>query len=275
MSSSENTEKNGIDWNEMAETFDRWLPYIQPVADALIDIADIREGDSILDVASGTGEPSLSLARRYRDKQVSILGVDNAAEMVRRATQKVEAGHLSGLRFQQMQAEALTFSDGTFDRVISRFGVMLFDDPLRGVKQMRRVLKAGEKVALAVWGEFHEICSLHLIWDLLMSETPLEKRPPLPRIGRMGAPGKLKTLLSEAGFRNIEVKPFLVTYRFDDFASYWSVSTTSGLLKEPLDTFSPERQQSIQEMAEVRTIPFRKNGALVFQNQAILASAIK
>lgn len=259
----------------MAEDFDQWLPHIQPVAEALIDLADIRKGDSILDVASGTGEPSLTLARRCRGKQVNIVGIDGAAAMVRRATEKAEAAGFSNLTFQEMQAETLSFSSDTFDRVISRFGVMLFDDPLCGVKEMRRVLKPGGKMAAAVWGEFHEIRSLYLIWDLLMAETSPEKRPPLPRIGRMGPPGKLEDLLSEAGFRKIAVKPFTVGYCFDDFASYWSDSTSSGLLKGPLDVFPPARRRAIREMAEARTARFRHNGALVFQNQALIASAVK
>jgi len=275
MTNSKDSQETAADWNEMAGAFDRWLPYIQPVAEALIDLADVAPGHQVLDVASGTGEPSLSLARRYAKQGIKIVGVDGAEAMVRLATKKASAAGFSNLTFQQMQAEALSFSKASFDRVISRFGVMLFDDPLKGLQEMRRVLRPDGKIAIAVWGEFHEISSLYLLWDLFISEMPPEKRPPMPRIGRMGPPGKLEALLREAGFQEIEVKPLSVPYRFESFDSYWAVSTDAGLLKAPLETFSPEQQKRIRDIAEARSAPFCKNGTLIFQNKALLASAVK
>jgi len=273
--STRTLQENVIDWNEMAEVFDRWLPYIQPLAEALIDLADISEGDAVLDVASGTGEPSLTLARRFRNRKIDVVGVDGAAAMVERANQKAQAEGLSALRFEEMKAEALSFESNRFDRVISRFGVMLFDDPLLGVEAMRRVLKPKGKMAIAVWGEFRRISSLYLVWDVLMKSLPEEARPPLPRIGSLGPPGKLEALLKSAGFEAIEIKPYVLTYRFDDFESYWSVGTSAGLLKDALDRLSPSQRQSIKNKVEGLMAPYRKNGGLAFENEAILALASK
>lgn len=261
----------------MAEAFDRWLPYIQPIAEALIDIADISEGHAILDVASGTGEPSLTLARRYGHQGISIIGVDGAEAMVARANQKAEAEGLNCLTFQSMKAEALDFDNARFDRVISRFGVMLFDDPPRGISEMRRVLRHGGKMAIAVWGEFHKNPSLYLIWDVLMKAMPEADQPAMPRIGRLGADGVLETLLEESGFEedHFEVNPFMLTYRYDDFESYWEISTSAGMLKEPLDSFSASQQEDIKAEVEQRCRPYWKDGGLVFQNQALLASCVK
>lgn len=268
-------QENTIDWDSMAEVFDRWLPYIHPVAEALIHIADISEGQTVLDVASGTGEPSLTLARRYHGKQVKIVGVDGAEAMSKRANQKAQAEGFSGLSFQHMKAEDLRFSNAAFDRVISRFGVMLFDDPLKGLEEMRRVLKHGGKMAIAVWGEFENLTSMHLIWETLMEALPEAERPPLPRIGRLGTPGKLETLLEEAGFEQFEVNPLLLTFRFENFESYWKINTEAGLLKEPLDLFSPSDQEKLKEKVRKLSQPFQKSGELVFKNEALLALAVK
>lgn len=261
----------------MAEAFDRWLPYIQPIAEALIDLADISKGQSILDVASGTGEPSLTLARRYGKKGISIVGVDGAEAMVARANQKAEAEALTCLQFRQMKAEALDFENAQFDRVISRFGVMLFDDPLLGVSEMRRVLRHGGKMVIAIWGEFYKIPSLYLIWDVLMKAMPKDKQPFTPRIGGLGAEGVLDTLLEEAGFEEdyLEIKPFILTYRYDDFESYWEISTSAGMLKEPLDSLSAEVQSDLKKKVEKLTLPYCENGKIVFHNEAILASCVK
>ncbi len=270
-----NPQETTINWDDMAEAFDRWLPYIQPVAETLIDLADIAEGHAILDVAAGTGEPSLTLARRHGHQNISITGVDGAEAMVARANMKANKEGLPYLQFQHMKAETLSFENARFDRVISRFGVMLFDDPPRGVDQMRRVLKHGGKMAIAVWGEFHKITSLHLVWNALMQALPEEKRLPLPRMASLGAPGLLHNLLEEAGFEHIQITPLNLFFRFDDFESYWKISTEAGLLKEPLDTFSPEEQEKLKQKVKTLTASYQENGQLVFQNEALVAFVIK
>ena len=258
----------------MSKTFDRWLPYIQPVAEALLSLADISEGDEILDVAAGTGEPSLTIARRFGSK-VHITAVDGAEAMVAVAEAKRRREGLSSATFRQMKAEALAFPADRFDRVISRFGVMLFDDPLRGLQEMRRVLKPGGKMAIAVWSEFHRIESLSLIWELIMKRLPAGERPPLPKMAELGPPGKLDALLRNAGFRQFEIKPFSLFYTFDNFETYWAINTESGTLREPLDRFGPAEQEEIKKEASNRIAPFLKEGKIIMENQALLASAVK
>ena len=263
-----------IDWNEMAKSFDRWLPFIQPVADQLISLAEISEGQKVLDVASGTGEPSLTIARRFGSR-ITLTGVDGAEAMVAAADEKAQREGLQGISFQKMKAERLTFPSNQFDRVISRFGVMLFDDPLAGLQEMRRVLKEGGKMAIAVWGEFSKMESLYHIWEALMKRLPEEKRLPTPKMADLGAPGKLEALLLEAGLKKHEVKPFPLFYRFDSFESYWKISTEAGALKEPLDHLSPIDQKKLKEEVREKTASFQKKDQIQFQNDVLLAVAVK
>jgi len=258
----------------MSKTFDRWLPYIQPVAEALISLADLSDGHDVLDVAAGTGEPSLTIARRFGSK-VRLIGVDGAEAMVSVANEKLRKERLSGVTFLQMKAESLAFPSDRFDRVISRFGVMLFDNPLQGLKEMRRVMKPEGKMAIAVWSEFHRIESLHLIWELIMKRLPVEERPPLPKMADLGPPGKLEALLRGAGFKRFEIKPLPLRYTFDDFETYWAINTESGTLREPLDRLSPAEQEAVKREASARMAPFQREGRIVMRNQALLAAAVK
>lgn len=258
----------------MAETFDRWLPYIQPVAEALISAADLAEGQRILDVASGTGEPSLTIARRFGPR-LRITGVDGAEAMVKIAAEKAAREKLSGVDFRQMKAEALGLKSEQFDRVLSRFGVMLFDDPLAGMKEMRRVLKTGGKMAVAVWGEFSQIRSIHLIWEIIIKRLPQNERPALPKMADLGPAGKLEALLRSAGFQNFQIKPLPLRYTFDDFERYWQINTESGTLRAPLDQFSPEEQEKIKQEAAAAVAPYRRHGKIVIENLALLAAATK
>lgn len=268
------SDSKAIDWNEMSKTFDRWLPYIQPVAEALLSLADLSEGQEILDVAAGTGEPSLTIARRF-GSTVRITAVDGAEAMVAVADEKRRKEGLSGVTFRQMKAEALGFHSNRFDRVISRFGVMLFDDPLLGLKEMRRVMRPGGKMAIAVWSEFHRIESLHLIWELIMKRLPLKERPPLPKMADLGPPGKLQALLQNAGFGPFEIRPLPLFYTFEDFETYWAINTESGTLRELLDRFPLIEQEEIKREASNQIAPFLRDGKIIMENQALLAGAVK
>lgn len=258
----------------MAKTFDRWLPYIRPVAERLLSLANLAEGQEVLDVAAGTGEPSLTIARRFGAK-IRVTAIDGAEGMVSAAEEKRKRERLAGVTFQQMKAESLLFPTESFDRVISRFGVMLFDDPLQGLKEMRRVLKTGGRMTIAVWGDLHEIPSVHLIWKTIMERLPPEEALPTPRMANLGPPGKLEGLLQAAGFNPFEIFPLPLVYPFDDFESYWKISTESGTLREPLDRFSPVEQEEIKRETFDRTASYRQNGKIVFENRALLATALK
>ncbi|MBI3805621.1 MAG: class I SAM-dependent methyltransferase [Nitrospirae bacterium] len=263
-----------IDWNEMAKSFDRWLPYIQPVAEALIASADLSKGQQLLDVAAGTGEPSLTIARRF-GPHLRITAIDGAEAMVGIAREKGQREGLSSVTFLQMKAEALGFETERFDRVISRFGVMLFDDPILGMKEMRRVLKTGGKMAIAVWGEFNQIRSIHLIWERILKRLPQDRRPPTPKMADLGPPGKLEALFQSAGFRDVRITPLRLEYTFDDFETYWKINTESGTLKAPLDQFSPIDQEKIKQETSLAISAYRKNGKIVIENRALLATTIK
>src|SRR3569832_2698382 len=95
-------------------------PQLAPVGEALLEALAARPGDKILDIASCTGEPALTLARRQ--PHVDIIGIDAAAGMVRAAQNKVKAEGLGNITFHTMPAEHLAF-----DRILCRFGVMLFE----------------------------------------------------------------------------------------------------------------------------------------------------
>lgn len=102
---------------------------------------------TILDVATGTGDLALALAKRIPAAQ--IVGVDLSAEMLRVAEKKVgERGMAAQIVLQQGDAEHLEFDDGSFDAVTVAFGVRNFEDIASGLREMRRVLKSGGQLVV-------------------------------------------------------------------------------------------------------------------------------
>lgn len=261
------------DWNAAAETFDRWLPHIQPVGDRLIELIDVHPGHAVLDVASGTGEPSLSIARRFGG--VTIWGVDAATAMVEKAAQKAAAEGLHHASYRVMAGERLDFPPGRFDRIVCRFGVMLFDDPVAGAREIWRVLKPGGRTAIAVWGPIDRLASVYPLWKLLPDFLPPADRPPEPRMTRLGPPGALDRVLTDAGWTGIKIEPLTVTYRFESPAAFWNLATESGLFKDLLPKFSCHALVAFKARALADISIYRQGDAIELPNLAILATADK
>lgn len=116
-------QNNQPDWGKLAEKFDIWLPQLASVGSDLLNALDAQNGDKILDLGSGTGEPALTLARDMKGK-VDILGIDAAEGMVKVANKKVAEANLAGIAFETMPAEKLSHSDNSFDKALCRFGII-------------------------------------------------------------------------------------------------------------------------------------------------------
>ena len=121
-----------------------------PVTEALVEEAQIGSWHSVLDIATGPGEPALTIASLV-GPQGKIFGVDAIPEMVAGARREASRLELRNVQFDVAFADHLPFPANSFDAVVSRFGVMFFPSPLDAVREMLRVLKPGQKLVLAVW----------------------------------------------------------------------------------------------------------------------------
>lgn len=116
------------------------------IAESLCEAADLRAGDCVLDVASGSGNVALAAARRWCD----VVGIDYVPALVARARERAAAEHLSAT-FKDGDAERLEFADGSFDVVMSVVGVMFAADQEKAAGEMLRVCRSGGRIALANW----------------------------------------------------------------------------------------------------------------------------
>src|SRR2546422_5376550 len=135
------------------------LPEFRPFGRRLIKLAGIRSGMWVLDVATGPGEPALTIARRVGPRGL-VAGVDFSPTMLRRARARARALGVRNGQFHEMDAERPTFAGLTFHRVVCRFGLMLMPAAERALAQMRRVLVPGGGIRRAGWGGPNEVHSL-------------------------------------------------------------------------------------------------------------------
>src|SRR5690349_4268374 len=143
------------EWNDNVAAWREHAPTIRtifaPLTKVMIEEAGIAAGQTVLDVAGGPGEPSLTIAEIVGPSG-SVTMTDAVAGMVAAAEEEAERRGLTNVQFRQALADSLPFADNSFDVAVSRMGVMFFPDVVRGLREILRTLKPEGVICLAVWG---------------------------------------------------------------------------------------------------------------------------
>jgi ubiquinone/menaquinone biosynthesis C-methylase UbiE len=170
------------------------------VTETLVDYAQPRAGMKILDLASGTGEPAISLASRV-EPGGQVTALDLSAELLEIAAERARERKLANLAIKQADAHEIPFQDDSFDLVTSRFGVMFFQT--KALQEARRVLKPGARACFVAWGPFEQPFWLSMM-GVVHKYAGGARTAPGQDPCRYGEPGSLSAALREAGFQQIE-----------------------------------------------------------------------
>ena len=265
------------EWQESAIFWRKHYPTIRtmfaPVTNALIE-ARILEGDIVLDVAGGSGEPSLTIAEQIGPRGL-VTCTDAVAEMVAAAKAEAERRGLLNIEFRQCLADSLPFEKDTFDVTVCRLGVMFFPDVPAALKEMMRVTKSEGTIAFAVWGRSEVNPFAHIVTDVLSRyiETP-PTLPDAPGAFRFGEPGKLAHMLTEAGA--LQVRERQLNFRIEAPLSpdqFWKMrSQTSATLRDKLASLPPEQASKVRLDVLQAVQEFFPNGQMSFPAQMLIVS---
>lgn len=199
-------------WSESAPYWEKYRPVITgmfaPVAQALMEDARIGNGNAVLDLATGPGEPALTIAETVGPEGM-VVGTDVAPEMVEAAQREATRRKLQNARFEVVFSggqgtDSLPFPDNTFDAAVSRFGVMFFPNPAECLREVLRVLKPRGRVALAVWSlqeknPFDHVVSRVVERIMSLYVEPAAVKPSPSDMFRFAKPGDLLGVLVNAG----------------------------------------------------------------------------
>jgi SAM-dependent methyltransferase len=157
----------------------------------LLDAARVETGLRVLDLACGPG----FVAGRARGRGALVTGLDFSAAMIALA----RAAH-PGIRFEEGDAEALPFADGSFDIVVANFGIHHVPDPVRALSEARRVLQPGGRMAFTSWAAPAENVAWKLLFDAISAHGDLTAAKTAPSGGGLRTPEDLLRVLDAAGF---------------------------------------------------------------------------
>jgi ubiquinone/menaquinone biosynthesis C-methylase UbiE len=269
------------EWHDSAPYWQKHAPIIRvmfaPLTRALIEEAGIREGQTVLDVAGGPGEPSITIAETVGPSG-SVTCTDAVAEMVKAAEGEARRRGLTNVKFRQCEAGRLPFAADSFDAAVCRFGAMFFPDPLAALRDMLRVTRPGGAVSLAVWHR-SDLNPYYYVINRVTSrfvETP-PAEPGAPGAFRFAELGALAHILEEAGAAGVRER--LLKFHIEapiTPAEFWAMrSETSGTLREKLTGLSTEERARVAQEVEESARPFFPHDRMSFPAQVIIVTGEK
>jgi len=242
------------------------------VTEALVQYSRPLPDMRVLDLASGTGEPGISLA--YRVPQGSVTAVDQNSELLDIAAKRARDKNLLNVVTQRADAHHLPFADQSFDLATCRFGVMFFSDSQRALAELHRVLKPGARACFVAWGPMEQpywqstmkIVHRHVGGSML----PPGGSDPF----RFSAPGALSKVLNSAGFHEVEESTQNLPWTWpgdaeEVFEYAWAVAAP---FRPMLERVRVEELPVIRAEATVAIERYRVGDEIRFGADVVLAS---
>jgi SAM-dependent methyltransferase len=263
------------DWLGRAPYWDKWADRIADLADRfnapLLDALELAPGQRVLDLASGTGEPALSAAARVAPAG-HVTATDLVPAMLDGARRRASARGLANIAFEGADMEALPFPDANFDRVTCRFGIMFVPDPVRAMREARRVLVPQGRIGLMAWGPIEETTIMAIVRDA--GDAVLGPRANgqalLPF--RMGNEGALASPLAAAGFAKIDERAIRFAPEIDASTPFWRPMVEMTLGARLLG-IAEETRTRLETDIHQRLEPYRAEGVYRLKVHVRLATA--
>jgi ubiquinone/menaquinone biosynthesis C-methylase UbiE len=255
-----------VTWAGLSAGWAKWdsviMAQLGPVGAAMIESLEIAEEQQHLDIAAGTGEPGLSIARLAPKGRVVL--TDLVAEMLEVAARRAAAQGIANIETEVCSADDLPFADGTFDSVSVRFGYMFFPDTAKATAEFVRVLKPGGRLCSSVWVKPDENPWTAIAMQAIATETVVAAPDPHgPNMFRCAAPRHVSALYEHAGLRDIaewDVDVELVTRSPEE---YWEmISEHVSLAVAALQQVDEPARARIRANAVAEVSAFEKDGSV-------------
>jgi ubiquinone/menaquinone biosynthesis C-methylase UbiE len=264
-------------WDSVAEGWKEWWEPIekgaQKLSQRLIELAKIKPGQRVLDVATGIGEPSISAAKVVGTGG-HVLATDISRQMLAIAKERARfLGLQDIIEFKESDAENLDLTNSLFDAALCRWGLMLLPNLEAAIGKIYSSLASGGRFAAAVWADATKVPVISLATRIIGSQIQMSApQQGVPNPFSLAETNKLENSLARAGFRDIHIDTVIVTFEFEsgeDYCRYCQAVSASARIALSKET--EERKEDVwRRVAEEAARNYGStNGLIKMDNESI------
>ncbi len=272
-------EQQKATWNKFSPGWKKWdeftMNFLKPMGDKIIEALQIKEDDQVLDIACGTGEPGLTIAALTTKGKVT--GTDLAEQMLVIAMENAAHKQLKNYETNACDVCELPYGQTHFDKISCRMGFMFFPDMQLASDEMYRILKSGGIMATSVWttGDKNEwVTNIMGVINKNMQLPP----PPAgaPGMFRCGAPGFIKSIMENSGFKNIQEQTVSGKVLYADFEEMWQMmNEVAAPVVGALSKADETMKQKIKAEAAKQSEQYKTDKGLELDFESLVISGSK
>ncbi len=257
-------------WGEHAEYADTRGAEI---TERMLDLTAPGPGDRVLELACGAGGVGLAAATRVAPGGEVVLS-DVIPEMTAIASRRAAALGLANVSARPLDMEQIAEPDGSYDVVVCREGLMLVPEPDRACREIRRILRPGGRLAVAVWGPRERNPWLGIVFDAVSAQFRAPVPPPgVPGPFSLDDPDSLAGLLSGAGLADVHVGELPTPLRARSFEEWWTrTCALAGPLASRVASLPDEAARALRSRVQGAIRPYETPAGLEFPGVTLIAA---
>lgn len=260
---------------DFARAWNKWFDVIEvgarPVSERMIELAGITAGQRVLDLATGIGEPALTLARKVGGSG-EVVALDHSPQMLAFGRQRADAAGVNNIDFREMDLDSLDLPEGHFDAVFCRWGLMFVADLPRCLAAIHKALRPGGAFAATVWGAAEKAPSLSLSMQVANQVLGIVD-PAVPAPFSLADVDAFRAEITRAGFGTFSGEWVPVVYEFPSAQAYLEHRLDcSALFRDRLALLSKDKKQAVMSAITEAVEAYRSDsGRLRMVNQTYCA----
>jgi ubiquinone/menaquinone biosynthesis C-methylase UbiE len=258
-------------WDKAAlfyETF--WSRQLVPAQELLLELADLGPGEKILDIACGTGLVSFR-ARELVGATGTVIGTDISEKMIEHCEAKTRQLGLNNISFKRMEAEELSLDPSTFNKALCALGLMYVPDPIRAIKEMRRMLKPGGACISAVWGR-RDRCGWSELFDIVDQYVASDV---CPMFFNLGNPDMLLLSFKAAGFEKVRTETISTILQFENEAEACGAAFAGGPVALVYHKFDERIKEKVHQEYLASIASYKNHDAYEIPGEFVVAKGTK
>jgi ubiquinone/menaquinone biosynthesis C-methylase UbiE len=257
-------------WDKAVGYYDRyWQEQLEPAQDLLLEMAELKPGERVLDVACGTGLVTFRAAGNVGSSG-SVLGTDISQGMVDTALGIAGERGLKNVCFDRSGAEEIGFDDDSFDATLCSLGLMYVPDPVKALGEMRRVAKPGGRVVNAVWGR-RDRCGWAEIFPIVDARVQSEV---CPMFFQLGTGEALRYTMEKAGLGDYRIERISTVLHYDNDEDAIGAAFDGGPVALAYSRFDERTRDEAHEEYLKSIEAFKTNGGYAIPGEFVVARAI-